>query len=204
MADWGDATDEDVLAGVGRGDETALGALYDRYGRRAHGLAYRVLGERGAAEEAVQEAFMSIWRRADSFAPGRGSAERWILTIAHNRAIDRLRARAGRVRTEAPLDAFASVLQSDDPWHDVDRLLRRDELERWLAELPAAQRQALEMAYFDGYLQHEIAAMTDVPLGTVKARTRAALKRLRERPAIAMGLHAHAAPSPQGPPTERS
>lgn len=195
MSDWTAAADEDVLAGIAHGDEVALGVLYDRYSRRAQGLAYRVLGDRGAAEEVVQESFVRIWRRADTFKPGRGSVERWLMAIVHHRAIDRVRAHPGRVRAEVSLDQVERVLQGDDPWNDVDRLLRREELERWLATLPDAQRRTLELAYFGGYTQSEIAAMTGAPLGTVKGRTRDALRKLRELPLAVLsrdtgGVHA--------------
>lgn len=177
---WGDATDEAVLLGVAGRDEQALGVLYDRYGGRALGLAYRVLGERGAAEDVVQEAFLSVWRRAVSYDTSRGSAQRWLLTIVHNRAIDRVRSKAGRAQTDTPLDLVDRVLTADDPWHEVDDLLQRDELRRWLSNLPETLRRTLELAYFDGYMQREIADLMGVPVGTVKARTRTALRRVRE------------------------
>ncbi len=208
VSGWDDATDEELLRGLARGDERALGALYDRYGSRAHGLAYRVLGERGAAEEVVQEAFLGIWRRVGSFESGRGSAERWILAIVHHRAIDRLRAGAGRARAEIPLDLYDGVLASDDPWQEVDRRLRRDTMKHWLATLPEDQRRILELAYFEGYSQREIVALTGVPLGTVKARTRLAFQKLRALPGLlaARGHHSDATARPEASEsaTERS
>jgi len=191
VSGWDEATDELLLRGLARADERALGVLYDRYGSRARGLAYRVLGERGAAEEVVQEAFLGIWRRADSFAPGRGSAARWILAIVHHRAIDRLRADAGRARAEIPLDRCDRVLQVDDPWQEIDLRLRRDALRHWLATLPDDQRRTLELAYFAGYSQREIVALTGVPLGTVKARTRRALQKLRTLPGMLLTREQH-------------
>lgn len=177
---WSEATDEAVLLGVAGRDEQALGVLYARYGGRALGLAYRILGERGAAEDVVQEAFLSIWRRAVSYEESRGNAQRWLLTIVHNRAIDRVRSKAGRAQADTPIDEVDRVLTVDDPWREVDDLLQRDELRRWLAALPETLRRTLELAYFDGYMQREIAAQMGVPVGTVKARTRTALRRIRE------------------------
>ncbi|HEY8600322.1 MAG TPA: sigma-70 family RNA polymerase sigma factor [Thermomicrobiales bacterium] len=180
VSEWADATDEEVLLGVAQRDERALGVLYDRYGGRALGLAYRILGERGAAEDVVQEAFLSIWRRAVSFEQGRGRAQHWLLAIVHNRAIDRVRSAAGRRGTDTPLDLVDRVLTLDDPWHGIDGLVQREELRVWLASLSETARRTLELAYFEGYMQREIAEMMGVPVGTVKARIRSALRKVRE------------------------
>src|SRR5689334_8877526 len=99
-------SDDALLAAIRQRDEGAIAILYDRYGRLAFGLAYRVLGDRGAAEDVVQEAFLSAWRRAESFELTRGSARTWLLSIVHHRAIDRLRGTAGRTRQDAPIDDF--------------------------------------------------------------------------------------------------
>lgn len=179
-SEWHGATDEAVLLGVARRDEQALGVLYDRYGGRALGLAHRIVRERGAAEDVVQEAFLSVWRRAVSYDVSRGSAQSWLLTIVHNRAIDRVRSKAGRAGGDTPLELVDRVLTVDDPWREVDDLLQRDELRRWLSNLPDTLRRTLELAYFDGYMQREIADLMGVPVGTVKARTRTALRRVRE------------------------
>jgi RNA polymerase sigma-70 factor (ECF subfamily) len=179
-SEWSAATDEELLLAVAQGDEEALGVLYDRYGGRAIGLAYRILGERGAAEDVVQEAFLSIWRRAVSFEQGRGRAQHWLLAIVHNRAIDRVRSAAGRRGTDTPLDLVDRVLTLDDPWHGIDGLVQREELRLWLASLPDTARRTLELAYFEGYMQREIAEMMGVPVGTVKARIRSALRKVRE------------------------
>jgi len=195
VSDWATVADEEVLLGV---------ALYDRYGARMFGLAFRILGERGAAEDAVQDAFMSIWRRATSFEPGRGRAEHWLLAIAHHRAIDALRGTTGRARHDPPLDLFERELTVEDPWQEVDRLLRREEVRRWLATLPGGQRQILELAYFQGHTQGEIAALLALPLGTVKARARLALRTLRDLASASArrAPHAdHAPPTPALDPT---
>lgn len=172
-------SDDALLDAIRRRDEGAIAALYDRYGRLAFGLAYRVVGERNAAEDVVQEAFLSIWRRAASFETARGSVRTWVLSIVHHRAIDRLRGTAGRTRQDAPLGDFERTLAIEDPWQEVALTLQRETLRRAITTLPDAQRQAVEMAYFDGYTQQEIAAKMDVPVGTVKGRLRLAMQRLR-------------------------
>jgi RNA polymerase sigma-70 factor (ECF subfamily) len=172
-------SDDALLDAIRRRDETAIAALYDRYGRLAFGLAYRVLGERNAAEDVVQEAFLSVWRRAASFETARGSARTWVLSIVHHRAIDRLRGTAGRIRQDAPIDDFERTLATEDPWREVSQVIQRETLQRAIATLPDAQRQAVELAYFDGYTQQEIAQKMDVPVGTVKGRLRLAMQRLR-------------------------
>jgi RNA polymerase sigma-70 factor (ECF subfamily) len=172
-------SDDSLLDAIRRRDEGAIAALYDRYGRLAFGLAYRVVGERNAAEDVVQEAFLSIWRRAASFETTRGSVRTWVLSIVHHRAIDRLRGTAGRTRQDAPIDDFERILAIDDPWSEVSQVIQRETLQKAIATLPDAQRQAVEMAYFDGYTQQEIATRMDVPVGTVKGRLRLAMQRLR-------------------------
>jgi RNA polymerase sigma-70 factor (ECF subfamily) len=172
-------SDAALLEAIRRRDEGAIAALYDRYGRLAYGLAYRVLGERGAAEDVVQEAFLSVWHRAASFETARGSVRTWLLSIVHHRAIDRLRGKAGRTRQDAPIDAFERTLASEDPWREVAQVLQREALLRAIATLPDVQRQAIMMAYFDGYTQQEIATAMGVPVGTVKGRLRLAMQRLR-------------------------
>ncbi len=172
--------DEALLAAIGRGDEGAIAALYDRYGGLAYGLAYRILSERGAAEDVVQDAFLSVWRRAASFQPGRGSVRTWLLSIVHHRALDRLRGTSGRTRRDAPLDDLDRIVQVDDLWREVEVGVQRDVLRRGLSSLPEAQRRTIELAYFGGHTQQEIAAMMEVPVGTVKGRMRIGLHKLRD------------------------
>ena len=173
-------SDEALLAAVQRRDERAIAALYDRYGGLAFGLAYRILDDRGAAEDVVQDAFMSVWRRAVSFQLDRGSVRTWLLSIVHHRAIDRLRGVAGKTRRDEPLDEIDRIAQVDDPWREVSIRVQGDVLKRGLATLPEAQRQTIELAYFGGYTQQEIATAMDVPVGTVKGRMRIGLQKLRE------------------------
>lgn len=174
-----DASDEALLTAIAGRDQRAVAALYDRYGGLAYGLALRVLNDRHAAEDVVQEAFLSAWRRAESFQPGRGGARAWLLAIVHHRAIDRLRGTAGLARHNVPLDAVAGVLAVDDSWQEVSIHLLRERLKQGLATLPAAQRQAIELAYFGGHTQAAIAERMAVPVGTVKACMRLGLQKLR-------------------------
>lgn len=174
-----EATDEALLDAITARDDRALAALYDRYGGLAFALAYRILGDRGAAEDVVQDAFLSVWRRAGSFQTGRGSVRTWLLSIVHHRAIDRLRGTAGRARQDAPLDEVDRVASAEDPWREVSTTLQREVLRRGLATLPDAQRETIELAYFGGYTQNEIAERMAVPLGTVKGRMRIGLQKMR-------------------------
>lgn len=177
MAEPGD--DLQLIAAVVRQEPDALMALYDRHGRLAFALAYRILGDPGLAEEAVQDAFMLVWRRAATFDPARGSAVRaWLTTIVHHRSIDLLRKRSGRPREQTPLDEVEAVLASPGPWGEVAEALDRDRVRSAVASLPNEQQTAIELAYFDGLTHREIAEQTGLPLGTVKGRVRLGLRRL--------------------------
>lgn len=161
------------------GSQVALADLYDRYAGLAYGIAIRVLGDPGRAEDAVQEAFLNVWNRAQTFDPERGSLRTWLLTAVRNRSIDYLRGRGGHERRELELQpALASSGQRGDPWREVSLSLEREAVREALASLPPEQRQAIELAYFGGYTQTEIAGLTRVPVGTVKGRTRLALEKL--------------------------
>lgn len=172
-------SDEALLAAIRDRDERAIASLYDRYGGIAFGLAYRIVGERNAAEDVVQEAFLSVWRRAVSYETGRGSVRTWVLSIVHHRAIDRLRGVAGRARHDVALDDFERIIAVDDPWRDVEVGVQREVLQSGLATLPREQREAIQMAYFEGYTQQEIATAMNVPVGTVKGRLRIGLQKMR-------------------------
>lgn len=172
-----DRSDEDVLEAVGRGDHDALGVLYDRFGRLAYGLAFRILRDRALAEDAVQEAFLAVWRAADGYRRERAKPSTWILTVVHRRAVDLVRReerRRGEPLESAPEPAVAPV--------DEDATLRerRAAVQNALTALPGDQRQALELAYYGGLTQSELAERLGVPLGTVKSRMFAGLARLRE------------------------
>jgi RNA polymerase sigma-70 factor (ECF subfamily) len=186
------ADDNELIAAVARGDHPALLALYDRHGRVAYGLAYRVLGEAGAAEEAVQDAFLRVWRRAATFDASRGAVRAWLLTIVHHCAIDLLRRRASAPPIVAGLDEIVERRAVPDAWSEVAERLDREKVRTAVATLPGEQRRAIEMAYFDGLTHREIAERDGLPLGTVKGRLRLGLRRLH-------GLLAETAPAIEGP-----
>jgi len=177
------ARDRELLGRVARGDVTALRSLYDQHASRAVTIAFRILRNREEAEDIVQETFLEVWRRAAQFDPGRGGAVAWVVTIARSRAIDRLRARsiAGRTIASAAEEAEAmSPMPAPSPAAEVER--RRDEkrVAAALVALPPAQRRTIELAYFEGLSQSEIAAKTASPLGTVKMRVKLAMAKLAE------------------------
>ena len=154
----------------------ALDVLYERHSRAAMGLAVRMLGNRETAEEVVQEAFLALWRHAATYEPDRGSVRTWLLGIVHHRAIDRLRGRPPATPLPEELGADPSA---PDVWTLAAQQLDRQQIQRALAKLPAEQREAIELAYFGGFTQVQIAATLQIPLGTVKGRIRLGLARLR-------------------------
>lgn len=174
-------SDEALVALVARGDDAALAALYDRVGRTAYGLALRVLRNEQLAEDAVQEGFLAVWRSATSFRAERAKASTWILTLVHRRAVDLVR-REERRRTE-PLGDDRGVAGAVEPEATDEAAWLRFERERVqgaLARLPDAQREAIELAYYGGFSQSELAERLGVPLGTIKSRMFAGLSRMRE------------------------
>jgi RNA polymerase sigma-70 factor (ECF subfamily) len=171
-------SDEALVALAARGEDSALGELYDRFGRVAYGLALRILRDRALAEDAVQEAFLTVWRTAAVYRPERGKAGTWILTLVHRRAVDLVR-REDRRRAE-PLDDEQGEPAADGPDDAVWLRLERERVQRALQALPDAQREALELAYYGGYTQSELAERLGLPLGTIKSRMFAGLARLRE------------------------
>jgi len=173
--------DQATLGRIARGDQSAFADLYDRHARLVYSLALRILQERADAEDVVQEVFAQVWDQAGRYDASRGSVAAWMLMLARSRAIDRLRAR--RARPE-------SAAAADDPESVVDVAAAQDlallsaeqtaRLQRALAELPEAQRTALELAYYEGLTHAEVAARLAQPLGTVKTRIRQAVIKLRE------------------------
>jgi RNA polymerase sigma-70 factor (ECF subfamily) len=161
------------------GDVGALDGLYERYGAMAFSIAYRITGDRTAAEDVVQEAFLGAWRNAARYVGARGSVRTWLLSIVHHRAIDAVRRR--RLTLELPeADApLPAVLTLPDTWAEVERGLDRDTVLTALASISDVQREAIELAYFSGLTQTEIAERIGVPLGTVKGRLRLGLAGLR-------------------------
>ena len=170
--------DDELIAAVANGDHPALLALYDRHGRIAYGLAYRILGEAGAAEEAVQDAYLRVWRRASTFDASRGGVRSWLLTIVHHCAIDLLRRRSSAPPVIAGLDEIADRRSVPDAWSEVSGRMERERVRTAVETLPGEQRRAIEMAFFDGLTHREIAERDGLPLGTVKGRLRLGLKRL--------------------------
>jgi len=196
-------SDEELVAALVEGDEAALGELYDRHAESLFRAALLRLGDRGLAEEVLQDTYLALWNRAELFDGRQGSVIGWLSTIARNRAIDRLRSSArrpapvalsGLVGTGAdPASAadardailaaatpLAGVTAAPDPEREVDMAELRREVEQALADIPERERQVLMLAYYDQLSQSEIAARLAWPLGTVKTRTRRALARLRD------------------------
>lgn len=163
-------------------DESALGALYDRWVTSLYSLALKLLGDSDEAEDVVEETFWQAWRKAGSYEPSRGAVSTWLLTIGRRKALDRLRSR--KRRREDSLDDDRSLLDapspSADPHADAAATETRAAIRAALRDLPPEQRQVLELGYFQGMSQSEIADATGQPIGTVKTRTRLALQKLRE------------------------
>lgn len=171
-------SDEAVVALVARSDEDALAELYDRFGRVAYGLARRVLRDDKLAEDAVQEGFLSAWRNADRFMPERAKASTWLLTFVHRRAVDLVR-REDRRRAEPLVDSTEPTpveSAEDDAWLRFER----ERVQHALRQLPDQQREALELAYYGGFTQTELAERLGQPVGTIKSRMFTGLARLRE------------------------
>jgi len=170
-------TDEDLLVAIAGGDERALGELYDRLGGVAYRLAVRILRDPALAQDAVQDAFLGVWRTAAAFDPSRGKASTWLLTLVHRRAVDVVR-REDRRRAEPLEDAPVASGEATDETAEVREERRR--VQAALAQLPADQREALELAYYGGLTQSELAERLGVPLGTVKSRMFTGLSKLRD------------------------
>lgn len=168
-------TDEALVTLLARGDDAALGELYDRFGRVAYNLARRVLRDDELARDAVQEGFLTVWRRSATFVPERAKASTWLLTLVHRRAVDLVR-REERRRTEPLEDAPEPAAADDTPWLRFER----ERVQEALRRLPDLQREALELAYYGGYTQSEVAGRLGVPLGTIKSRMFTGLAQLRD------------------------
>lgn len=173
--------DEELMPLIGDKDPDAFEVFYDRHGGVAYSLAYRIVGERGAAEDVTQEAFISIWRSGARYDAARGSVRTWMLGIVRNRAIDALRSKAGR----APKLDFDddSILEHRPAAEQTEsEALQREtaqEVRGALDELPGEQAKVIQLAYFGGFSHSEIAGMLGVPLGTVKGRMRLGLEKIR-------------------------
>ena len=173
--------DEELMPLIGEKDPKAFEVFYDRHGGAAFSLAYRIVGERAAAEDVTQEAFISIWRSGARFDRTRGSVRSWMLGIVRNRAIDALRSKAGRA-PKLDFDDDSILEQRPAREQTEEQALRHEtaqEVRGALVGLPGEQSRVLELAYFGGFSQSEIAEMLGVPLGTVKGRMRLGLEKVR-------------------------
>ncbi len=180
VADLQDRRDRDVLSRIANGSEEAFSELFRRYAPAAGGIAMRVIGDAAMAEEVVQEVMVSVWRRAGGYDPARGSVRSWLLAQAHHRAVDVVRREEASRRRAS---ALAPMPAGDDPIEDVVEegwlASRRARVRAALGELSHDQRRVLELAYYGGLTQSQVAHAAGIPLGTVKSRTLAAMNKLR-------------------------
>jgi RNA polymerase sigma-70 factor (ECF subfamily) len=180
--------DEELMPLVGSKDPEAFEVLFDRHGGAAFSLAYRIVGDRAAAEEVVQEAFISVWRSGARFDAARGSVRSWLLSVVRNRAIDFLRSRAGKA-PKLTFDDDAALEQRPAAERTEEEALRREtagELRGAIGKLPGEQSKVIELAYFGGFSHSEIARILNLPMGTVKGRMRLGLEKIRGE--VAEGL----------------
>jgi RNA polymerase sigma-70 factor, ECF subfamily len=173
-------TDAAILRRIVERDPRGVELLYERYSGIAFALAYRLLGERGGAEDVVQEAFLNVWRQGATYDTRRGTVRTWLLTIVHHRAIDQMRSARSKSSADTVIDDAMPLPAKEDTWTEVVRGLDHDRVRQAMAALPPEQRQVVDLAYFGGYTQSEIAQRVGIPLGTVKGRTRLALDKLRD------------------------
>ncbi|HEX6781915.1 MAG TPA: sigma-70 family RNA polymerase sigma factor [Solirubrobacterales bacterium] len=173
--------DEELMPLVGLEDPEAFEVLYDRHGGAAYSLAYRIVGDRAAAEEVTQEAFISVWRSGARFDAARGSVRSWLLSVVRNRAIDFLRSRAGKApKLTFDDDAVLEARPAEE--RTEEEALQREtaaELRGALGKLPGEQSKVIELAYFGGFSHSEIARILGLPMGTVKGRMRLGLEKIR-------------------------
>jgi len=174
----GDQELDDLLVRVGRGDEAAFEAVYDRLAGPAYGIIRKVVRDPGQSEEVAQEVLLEVWRCAARFDPALGSAATWAMTIAHRRAIDRVRSAAAATQREQKAAAFRSP--ADDVAEAVEASLERERVRRCLGGLTEAQRESITLAYYGGHSYLEVATLLGTALGTIKTRIRDGLIRMRD------------------------
>ncbi|MEJ7816570.1 MAG: sigma-70 family RNA polymerase sigma factor [Rubrobacter sp.] len=176
--------DEDLMVLVGGGNADAFAALYDRHFRSAYSLAYKLTGEKQAAEDLTQDAFLKVWRSAKRYRAQRGSVRTWILSVVRNQGIDQLRVRSSRRRTQEKVEASAPRYESSEAFAQVWHEARLGRVREALDALPHVQQQVLELAHFSDLTHMEIAERLRLPLGTVKGRMRLGLGKLRNNPEV--------------------
>ena len=175
-------SEAELMRQVAAGDTGGLETLYDRYHSMAYALALRITSETGLAEDVVQDSFLGVWRNASRYAEPKGSVRGWLLAIVRHRAIDAVRRqRSGVALGSESEEALPAALTLPDIWPEVAGRLDAEQVRQALMALPPAQREVIELAYFDGLTQREIAAQTNAPLGTVKSRMRLGLVALRQQ-----------------------
>jgi len=173
--------DSALIERMRTGDEAALSTLYDRYSAMLFGMLVRILRDQQAAEEVLQDLFLQLWRNAAQFDAARGSLPAWLMVIGRNRAISRLRGRRDREVLEENEGDYANTFASGQNIEDeAQRAQVARNISAAMQQLPVEQRQAVELAYFEGMTQSEIASQTGIPLGTVKTRVRTAMQTLRQ------------------------
>ena len=173
-------TDEDLMGRITDGDSRAFEAIYDRHHRQAYALARRITGRAGGAEEATQDAFLSLWRKASKFDPARASLSTWLLALVRYRSIDWLRRGTSRPMHQDFTEGAAERIEAPERTEEqVIAIQEYEQAARLVAELSPEQRDVIGLAYFGGYTQKEIAASVGIPLGTVKGRARLGLQKLR-------------------------
>ena len=190
--------DVDLVEAIARGDARALEQLYERHSRGLYSLALRLLSDGPAAEEVVQETFLKLWRQPSAYQPARGRLLPWLLGVAHHHAVDLLRRRQLEQRHRATpshsneaelvdlVDTMGIAASEGDPQAQAGGFDQRDAVGRALAQLPIEQRLPLELAYYRGKTQLEVATLLDVPLGTIKTRMRLGLQQLRKVPELSV------------------
>lgn len=175
-------SDEQLVHTLADGDAKALGVLWDRHARPVYSLALRMLRDRGWAEEIAQDVFVRLWSNPRMYDAARGDLRRWLLTVTHHAAVDGLRGRRGTavVRDAGPEGLEFVSQRGEDPADSAWKSLRAESVRAAILDLPSAQREVMELVYFDGLTQAEAAQRTGQPLGTVKSRVRMGLRKLRD------------------------
>jgi RNA polymerase sigma-70 factor (ECF subfamily) len=179
MMNLTDASDAMLMVAIGRWNDAALAEVYRRHGGTVHGLARRMMGSDGRAEEVTQDVFVDLWRRPERFDPGRGSLRSFLLTVAHGRSVDVLRSDASRAARDQR-NARETATGGYDLENQVWDLALADQVKQVVARLPEAERQVIELAYFGGHTYREVAALLSEAEGTVKSRIRRGLRRMRD------------------------